>query len=236
MQVPWPADMTTRHPEGGAVLDRSVSCAGEPLGADRAVYRHAKRLFDVAFSLFVLVCFSWFYLLVALVIKIDDPHSPVLFRQVRVGEGGRSFVMYKFRTMVQGADGQLERLRCRNEKTGPVFKITDDPRVTRVGRALRKTGLDELPQFVNVLKGDMSIVGPRPPLPREVDKYTPHQLQRLLVPQGLTCYWQIQPNRDAIGFDEWVEMDLRYIADRGVLVDLGLIAKTLGAVATAQGS
>ena len=144
--------------------------------------------------------------------------------------------MYKFRSMVQGADLQAGSLREHNQKDGPVFKIADDPRVTRVGRILRKTGIDELPQFFNVLRGDMSIVGPRPALPREVAEYTPYQRQRLSVPQGLTCYWQIQPRRDSIGFDNWVEMDLMYIANRCVWLDLKLIVKTLGAVVTAQGS
>lgn len=203
---------------------------------ERVLYCCVKRGFDVAFSLLVLVGFSWFYLLVAVAVKLDDPQAPVLFRQVRVGEGGRQFEMYKFRSMVQGADLQAGSLREHNQKDGPVFKIADDPRVTRVGRILRKTGIDELPQFFNVLRGDMSIVGPRPALPREVAEYTPYQRQRLSVPQGLTCYWQIQPRRDSIGFDNWVEMDLMYIANRCVWLDLKLIVKTLGAVVTAQGS
>ena len=217
-------------PAACALSADTASCPG------RILYCCAKRGFDVAFSLLVLVGFSWFYLLVAVAVKLDDPQAPVLFRQVRVGEGGRQFEMYKFRSMVQDADLLTGSLRGRNQKDGPVFKIANDPRVTRVGRILRKTGIDELPQFFNVLRGDMSIVGPRPALPHEVAEYTPYQRQRLSVPQGLTCYWQIQPHRDSIGFDDWVEMDLMYIKNRCAWLDLKLIVKTLGAVMTAQGS
>lgn len=143
--------------------------------------------------------------------------------------------MYKFRSMVADAEERLPQLLSQNEKTGPVFKLRDDPRVTRVGRVIRKLSLDELPQFANVLKGDLSVVGPRPALPREVAEYTERDRQRLLVKQGLTCYWQVQPDRDDISFDEWIDLDLRYIRECGPLVDLEVIARTVACVVGGRG-
>lgn len=144
--------------------------------------------------------------------------------------------MYKFRSMVPDAEERLSELYELNEKDGPVFKIEHDPRVTGVGKWLRKLSLDELPQFANVLKGDMSVVGPRPALPEEVAAYSGRQRQRLLVKPGITCFWQTRVNRDAIGFDEWVDLDLLYIKRCGALTDLKLIVQTVGVVLTAQGS
>ena len=138
--------------------------------------------------------------------------------------------------MYADAESRLESLMALNEKDGPVFKIADDPRVTRVGRVIRKLSIDELPQFANVLLGDLSVVGPRPALPREVAEYTPRQRQRLSVKQGLTCYWQTRRDRDSISFGEWVELDLLYIRKCSVLTDLKLIVQTVGCVLTAQGS
>ncbi len=195
-----------------------------------------KRAFDVAFSACALVCLSWLFLIVVIAIKLDDPEGPAIFRQVRVGRDGREFVMYKFRSMRADAEERLAELQAMNEKDGPVFKIADDPRVTRVGRVIRKTSIDELPQFVNILKGDLSVVGPRPALPNEVAEYTPRQLQRLSVKQGITCYWQTRRNRDAIPFDEWVDLDLLYVRQCSVWTDLKLIVQTVGVVLTAQGS
>ncbi len=215
--------------------------AAEDLADGRLGYRFVKRTFDIAFSLLVLVCLSWLFLVIAIAIKADDPKSPVLFRQRRVGKLGRDgrpaeFDMYKFRSMVPDAEERLEELQGLNEKTGPVFKIKEDPRVTRVGRVLRKTSLDELPQFVNVLKGDISVVGPRPALPKEVAAYDAHQRLRLLVKPGITCYWQTRRNRDSITFDEWVDLDLLYIRQCGMKTDFKLIVQTVGCVLTAQGS
>ena len=144
--------------------------------------------------------------------------------------------MYKFRSMCADAEERLAELRALNEKTGPVFKMRDDPRVTRVGRLLRRVSLDELPQFANVLKGDLSVVGPRPALPSEVATYTPRQRQRLLVKSGITCYWQTRRNRDSITFDEWVDLDLLYIKQCSAWADLKLIVQTVGCMLTAQGS
>ena len=215
--------------------DVETAKAAERLRTGRWGYRICKRAFDIVFSLLVLVCLSWLYLIIAIAIKLDDPNGPVIFAQTRVGKDGREFRMYKFRSMYADAEERLASLMSLNEKTGPVFKMAHDPRVTRVGRILRKVSLDELPQFVNVLKGDLSVVGPRPALPREVATYTPCQRQRLLVKQGLTCLWQVQPDRDDISFDEWMELDLRYIRECGVATDLKLIARTVGCVLTAQG-
>ena len=215
--------------------DAVTAAAAERLRTGRWVYRICKRAFDVVFSLAVLVLLSWLYLIIAIAIKLDDPHGPVIFAQTRVGKDGKEFRMYKFRSMVTDAEERLAQLLERNEKTGPVFKLHDDPRVTRVGRVLRKVSLDELPQFVNVLKGDLSVVGPRPALPKEVAEYTARDKQRLLVKQGLTCFWQVQPDRDDISFDDWVDLDLRYIRECGVATDLKLIARTVGCVLTAQG-
>ena len=223
--------------EGAAEgLDPEAARAAERLRTGRWAYRAVKRVFDVCFSACVLVCLSWLFLIVAVAIKLDDPEGPVIFSQARVGRDGREFRMYKFRSMCADAESRLAELAGRNEKDGPVFKMADDPRVTRVGGFLRKTSLDELPQFVNVLVGDISVVGPRPALPKEVAQYTPRQRQRLSVKQGITCYWQTRRNRDSITFDEWVDLDLVYVKKCGIWSDLKLIVQTVGCVLTAQGS
>ena len=202
----------------------------------RVAYRFVKRAFDIVFSVAVLVVFCWLFAIIAILIKIDDPKGPVFFRQERVGKDGRTFQMLKFRSMCVDAEEKLAELRELNEKTGPVFKIAEDPRITRVGKWLRKLSLDELPQFVNVLRSDMSVVGPRPALPAEVATYDDYQRQRLLIKPGLTCYWQTRRNRDSITFDEWVNLDLFYIKKCGPWTDFKLIIQTVGVVLTAQGS
>ena len=217
-------------------LDLEVQAAAERLRTGRWVYRFIKRAFDVLFSAFVLVGFSWLFLIVAVAIKIDDPKGPIFFTQERVGRDGKTFRMYKFRSMCADAEQRLAELQDLNEKDGPVFKIANDPRITRVGRVIRKLSIDELPQFINVLVGDMSVVGPRPPLPKEVAEYTPRQAQRLSIRGGLTCYWQTRCNRDSISFDEWVDLDLLYIKKCSVWSDLKLIIQTVGVVLTAQGN
>ena len=217
-------------------LDLEAQAAAERLRTGRWAYRFVKRAFDVAFSAFVLVGFSWLFLIVAVAIKIDDPKGPVFFAQERVGRDGKTFRMHKFRSMCADAEQRLAELRDLNEKDGPVFKIANDPRITRVGRVIRKLSIDELPQFINVLIGDMSVVGPRPPLPTEVEEYTPRQAQRLSVRGGLTCYWQTRRNRDSISFDEWVDLDLLYIKKCSVWSDLKLIIQTVDVMLTAQGN
>ena len=216
--------------------DPEVSEAVRCLQKSRLGYRFVKRAFDIVFSAFVLIAFSWLFAIVAIAIEIDDPRGPVIFKQKRVGKDGKEFYMYKFRSMCVDAESKLAELRELNEKTGPVFKIAADPRITRVGRVMRKLSIDELPQFANVLKGDMSVVGPRPALPAEVATYNDYQHQRLLVKPGLTCYWQTRRNRDSITFDEWVDLDLLYIKKCSPWADFKLIIQTVGAVLTAQGS
>ena len=216
--------------------DADTASAAERLRHGRLGYCAIKRLFDIAFSLLIIVAFSWLFLLTAVAIKIDDPSGPVFFGQDRVGRDGKRFRMWKFRSMCADAEAKLAELQAKNEKDGPVFKMADDPRITRVGRVIRKTSIDELPQFFNVLIGQMSVVGPRPALPKEVDTYTPRQRQRLLVKPGMTCYWQTRRNRDAISFAEWVELDLLYIKKSSVWTDFKLVIQTIGVVLTAQGS
>ena len=221
---------------GSPDRDPATDAAVERLRSGRFAYRAFKRAFDIVFSAGILVCLSWLFLIVAIAIKADDPEGPVFFKQERVGRDGHRFRMWKFRSMCADAEAKLAALQAQNEKDGPVFKMADDPRITRVGRFIRKTSIDELPQFVNVLLGQMSVVGPRPALPKEVAAYTPRQEQRLLVKPGLTCYWQTRRNRDSISFAEWVELDLLYIRKCSVWSDFKLVIQTIGVVLTAQGS
>jgi lipopolysaccharide/colanic/teichoic acid biosynthesis glycosyltransferase len=194
-----------------------------------------KRAFDAAFSGVVLLLISPLLGLIALLIKLED-RGPVLFRQVRVGRHGDEFIMFKFRSMRPDAEQRLRELLARNQhKGGVTFKIKDDPRITRVGRWLRKFSLDELPQFYNVLIGDMSVVGPRPPVPREVALYTLADRRRLAVKPGITCIWQVS-GRAQIDFRGQVELDVRYIETRGFWTDLRIISKTLPAVISGTGA
>lgn len=189
-------------------------------------YLWCKRVQDVVLSALALAVLSPVLLLIAIIIFVDDPSGGPIFTQTRCGQGGKEFRLYKFRTMCADAEKQLETLLPYNEMSGPAFKIRDDPRITRFGRLLRATCLDELPQLINILRGDMSIVGPRPPLPREVVKYTAYQRQRLSVQPGLTCFWQVQPDRNELDFDAWMELDLRYIRERNWRLDWKLIFLT----------
>lgn len=204
--------------------------------AQRKGYLCAKRLFDIVFSIAVFVFLGWLFVVVALAIKLEDPSGPALFVQERIGQYGKPFRMYKFRTMCVDAESQLEGLMPRNERQGPAFKLSKDPRVTHVGRLLRRTNIDELPQFANVLQGQMSVVGPRPPLPGEVAQYTAYQQLRLLAKPGITCYWQIDPHRDKMPFDEWAGLDLRYLHKCSIRTDLWIILHTVTAVLHGQGS
>lgn len=193
-------------------------------------YRFIKRMFDIAVSVIALIVLSPLLLVVFILIFLDDPKGSPIFVQTRVGKDGKEFRFYKFRSMVVNAEAQLDSLMDQNEMDGPVFKIKNDPRITRMGKFIRKTSIDELPQLWNVLRGDMSIVGPRPPVPREVVQYSDYQRQRLSVTPGLTCYWQVRKDRNMCSFDEWVEMDLQYIQDRSIKTDIKIILKTFGAV------
>jgi exopolysaccharide biosynthesis polyprenyl glycosylphosphotransferase len=193
---------------------------------DSKGYLIAKRFMDIFGAIIGLVCLSWLFLIVAILIKLEDPKGPVIFKQVRVGKDGKEFYMYKFRSMVTNAEELLESLLHLNETTGAMFKIKDDPRVTKIGKFIRKTSIDELPQLWNVLKGEMSLVGPRPPLPREVVQYTEYDKQRLLVIPGCTGLWQVSGRND-LGFNEMVELDLKYIRERSLLYDIKIIFKTI---------
>ena len=202
----------------------------------RRLYRAARRFQDVLLAGAALAVLWPAMAAVALAIWLDSPGGSPFFVQQRVGQNGRLFRLYKFRTMVPDAEARLEQVLPCNEMDGPVFKMQRDPRVTRLGRWLRRAGIDELPQLLNVLKGEMSLVGPRPALPREADRYTPYQRQRLYVKPGLTCLWQVQPDRNQIPFDRWVELDLEYIRRRSLRLDWVLIFKTFGAVGRMYGA
>lgn len=202
----------------------------------RWLYRAARRFQDVLLAGAALAVLWPAMAAVALAVWLDSPGGSPFFVQQRVGQNGRLFRLYKFRTMVPDAEARLEQVLPCNEMDGPVFKMQRDPRVTRLGRWLRRAGIDELPQLLNVLKGEMSLVGPRPALPREADRYTPYQRQRLYVKPGLTCLWQVQPDRNQIPFDRWVELDLEYIRRRSLRLDWVLIFKTFGAVGRMYGA
>lgn len=206
------------------ILDR------EAVRQNNRQYRVGRRIQDILVALFGLLLLWPLMLIVAIVIMIDSPGAGPIFAQTRVGQDGKEFTFYKFRSMHPNAENKLEDLLPKNEMQGPVFKIKDDPRITRVGKFIRKTSIDELPQIWNILKGDMSIVGPRPGLPREVEQYDDYARQRLLIRPGLTCLWQIQPSRNELTFDEWVDLDVQYIQERSFLLDWKIIFKTVGAV------
>ncbi|ALS20717.1 MULTISPECIES: sugar transferase [Paenibacillus] len=193
---------------------------------DLALYLFVKRVMDVVLSSIGLILLLPLFILISIWIKLDDWKGPVFFKQVRIGKNGKKFVMYKFRSMVNNAEEMLSDLLSQNEVSGAMFKMKDDPRVTWVGKFIRKTSIDELPQLWNVLKGEMSLVGPRPPLPREVEEYTTYDKQRLLVTPGCTGLWQVS-GRSNIGFKEMVELDLKYIRERSILFDIKIILKTI---------
>lgn len=210
-----------------------VICAEER--RDRKGFTACKRVQDVCLSAFALIVLFPLLLLIAILIVLDDPKGGPIFSQMRCGKDGKEFRFYKFRSMCVDAETRISDLIKDNEMDGPAFKIKKDPRITRIGGILRRTGLDELPQLWNIIKGDMSIVGPRPPLPREVAQYNEYQKQRLSVTPGLTCYWQIQPQRNNLSFDQWMELDLKYIRERSYLVDWKIILRTFGVVLSGQG-
>jgi len=208
---------------------------------DIELRRHArvslalKRCVDVVGGGLALVVLAPVFAVIALLVKVTS-HGPVLFVQHRVGKGGRLFRFYKFRTMVLDAEARKAELEHLNEMSGPVFKIARDPRMTRVGAWLRKSSLDELPQFWNVLKGDMSLVGPRPPVPDEVERYTKREAQRLSVTPGMTGLWQVSGRSTISGFDAWVDIDLRYVNEWSLWLDLWILAKTPIVVISTRGA
>ncbi|KLA28548.1 sugar transferase [Bacillus cereus] len=192
----------------------------------RKVYLMSKRFLDCMGALLGLILLFPVFLIVAALIKYEDPKGPVFFKQLRVGKDGKKFYMYKFRSMVMDAEDRLKELLKYNEVSGAMFKMKEDPRVTKIGRFIRKTSIDELPQLINVLKGEMSLVGPRPPLLREVEDYTVYDKQRLLVTPGCTGLWQVS-GRSNLSFEQMVELDIYYIIQRDIILDVKILLRTV---------
>ena len=221
--------------ELSAVAEESDSVSKKTRVKKRTAYRFFKRLFDIILSALGLIILAIPFLILSIIIFIDSPGASPIYTQVRVGKNGRTFKFYKFRSMIPDAEKKLDELLKKNEMEGPVFKMKDDPRITRVGRFIRRSSIDELPQLYNVLKGNMSLVGPRPPLMREVSQYTDEQMLRVSIKPGITCYWQIQPKRNSLSFDEWLALDMKYIEERSLLTDVKILFKTVGAVFGMEG-
>ena len=203
---------------------------------EKPFYSFIKRTFDIIFSFVFLIVLFIPFLIIALIIFIDDPKGSPFYVSERIGRRGKPFKMFKFRSMIIGAEDMLDSMMKDNEKDGPAFKMHDDPRVTKIGHFIRKTSIDELPQLLNVLLGDMSIVGPRPPIMKDVVQYLREDLKRLLVKPGLTCIWQTRKKRDDVPFREWVAMDVEYIQKRSVWMDLKLIFKTAFVMISKEGT
>lgn len=187
-------------------------------------YKFFKRVIDIVCSLSGLLL-SPVLIIVSILIKLESD-GPIIFSQDRIGYKGQKFKMYKFRSMVVNAEELKKKLAERNEMSGPMFKMKNDPRVTKVGKFIRKTSIDELPQLINILKGEMSLVGPRPSLPKEVKEFEPWMMERLDVKPGLTCYWQVS-GRNSIDFKEWMNLDIKYVRERSFWLDIKLIIKTI---------
>lgn len=201
----------------------------------KPVYDFFKRFFDIILSALAMLVLSPLFLIIAILIKAEDG-GKVFYSQTRLTKGGKEFKMYKFRSMCVNADQMLDSLMDRNEMSGPAFKIADDPRITKIGKFIRRTSIDELPQLLNILKGDMTIIGPRPPLPREVAQYTPYQMHRLDVKTGLSCYHECTGRSNSHDFDAWVESDLKYINERSLFTDVKIILLTVRAVFSGDGA
>lgn len=216
VEVPQPKSADIIYPRrySGLVLE------------EKRAYSIVKRALDIILSAMALIVLLPILLLVTIAISIEDGGKP-FFTQERTGKDGKVFKMYKFRTMIKNAPQLHEQLLSQNEMDGPAFKMTNDPRVTKLGKILRKHGIDELPQLVNIIKGDMSIVGPRPLPVYEQDLCDEYQNQRLMVKPGLVCYWQSSPRKNTMPFDEWIELDLRYITERSLLTDMKVIVSTI---------
>ncbi|OOM80336.1 sugar transferase [Clostridium sp. BL-8] len=205
-------------------VNREEILLEEQLENSWILYDFVKRIMDVICSAIGLIILSPIFLIVAILIKAESSGSSI-FSQERVGKDGKSFKMYKFRSMITNAEELKDKLKEKNEMSGPMFKLKDDPRVTKVGKFIRKTSIDELPQLFNILKGDMSLVGPRPSLPKEVMCFEDWMLKRLKVKPGLTCYWQVSGRSD-IDFEDWMRLDIKYVRERNILIDVILIIKT----------
>ena len=200
----------------------------------RFIYHGIKRIFDIVAAACGIIILSPLMIIIAVLIKAED-HGPIFYKQVRVGKNGKTFKMYKFRSMFVNADQMLAELKEQNDVEGPMFKMKDDPRITRIGHFIRKHSLDELPQFFNVIKGEMSLVGPRPPLPAEVAEYSDYDKQRLYVMPGCTGLWQAT-ERNEVGFNEMVQLDIQYIQRASFMFDLWIIWKTIEIIIKPNGS
>lgn len=214
--------------------DSAMEVVETPEIKESRAYIIVKRFMDIVAALLLFILFLPIIPVVAILIKLDSP-GPVLFRQKRIGKNGKEFDFYKFRSMIDDAEEVIGTLRPLSTDNGPIFKLKNDPRVTPVGRFLRRSSLDELPQLINVLKGEMSVVGPRPNLPSEVSHYLSWQKRRLDVTPGITCFWQIA-GRSHIGFQEWMRLDLEYIRKRSVMTDLKIMIMTIPAVIARKGA
>lgn len=201
----------------------------------KPVYEFFKRFFDIILSVLALIVLSPLFLVIGIIIKCNDG-GPVFFKQIRLTKGGKKFYMYKFRSMCVDAESKLDSLLDKNQMEGPAFKMENDPRITKIGKFIRKTSIDELPQLFNIIRGEMTIVGPRPPLLREVKQYTPYHMHRLDVKTGLSCYRECYGRSNIHDFDEWVESDLKYIRERSLWVDLKVILLTIKVVLTGEGA
>ncbi|MFJ7509856.1 sugar transferase [Peribacillus simplex] len=198
-------------------------------------YLRMKRLIDIFGSIIGLILLLPVFMVVVIFIKIEDPKGPIFFKQVRIGKDETEFYMYKFRSMVTDAEERLRDLLALNEVTGAMFKMKNDPRITKIGKVIRKTSIDELPQLWNVLKGEMSLVGPRPPLLREVKEYSSYDKQRLLVTPGCTGLWQVS-GRNSLSFEEMVDLDIQYINNRSIYRDIKIILKTVKCMINSDGA
>lgn len=235
--VPSPAtpNGSGPHPGGSGREARSAFVPADFAINDQGFYkRYGKRAIDIAASSTLLLLLLPLFPIVALAIRLSSP-GPTLYRSTRLGKNGKAFTFLKFRSMVVDAHENRRQLLHLNEADGPVFKLANDPRVTRVGSFLRRSSIDELPQLLNVLRGEMSLVGPRPPIPEEVEKYEPWQRRRLEVTPGITCLWQIS-GRSRLGFNEWMRLDLQYIQHRSFKLDLKILLRTLPAVLSRDGA
>ena len=219
---------TSQRNEVDVLIDKHLSYPHVMPNHNRSdkPYLFMKRIMDVIGAIFGLLLLSPVFTIVAVLIKLEDPKGPIFFHQIRVGKNEKEFHMFKFRSMVSNAEDLLDDLLHRNEVSGAMFKMKNDPRITRIGKFIRRTSIDEFPQLWNVLRGDMSMVGPRPPLVREVAEYSSYDKQRLHVTPGCTGLWQVS-GRNSVGFDRMVELDIRYIDQRSILYDLGIILRTI---------
>jgi len=215
------------------VEERAADLVSFPL-RDPWHYRLGKRTLDLFLSALGILLFLPLMVPLVILIKLES-NGPIFFRQIRVGRNRRHFVCYKFRSMVADAETLKEEFRYLNEAEGPMFKIRDDPRITAIGRFLRRSSLDELPQLFNVFKGDMSVVGPRPQIPSEVELYEPWHYRRLEVTPGITCLWQVS-GRSSIGFEEWMRLDMEYVKLRSFIFDVKILLRTLPAIIARRGA